>query len=190
MGKRPRNSDGTVRSANQAKRLTNRSIIARWVETETLHLKRLGMATRRLPIISYGSRRCSRRRWRRFPQGLAFPRITRSRCRRFTGPFDARSFACPTRMPSSFAPSTPSAVKTCSSPCRQVFAKATRAASRWGVKVLAHKAEINGYKMPGKVELTGKQGGPLAIETFRRMCEEAEREQAEAEESTDDATTK
>jgi hypothetical protein len=53
----------------------------------------------------------------------------------------------------------------------------------------AVRAAVIGYKAPAKVELTGKQGGPLAIETFRRMCEEAEREQAEAEES-DDATTK
>jgi hypothetical protein len=32
-----------MRRANRPKVLTNRSIIARWVETETLHLKRLGM---------------------------------------------------------------------------------------------------------------------------------------------------
>ena len=32
-----------MRSANQAKRLTNRSRIAGWIEAETLHLKRLGM---------------------------------------------------------------------------------------------------------------------------------------------------
>src|ERR1700675_1474779 len=43
MRKKPRNSDGTIRRANQPKQLTNRSIIARWVEAETLHLKRLGM---------------------------------------------------------------------------------------------------------------------------------------------------
>src|SRR5262249_61386083 len=43
MRRPPRNSDGTIRHANKTKRLTNRSISARWVETETLHLKRLGM---------------------------------------------------------------------------------------------------------------------------------------------------
>jgi hypothetical protein len=41
---KPRNSDGTVRRTNQPRLLTNRSIIARWVEAETLHLKRLGMS--------------------------------------------------------------------------------------------------------------------------------------------------
>jgi hypothetical protein len=54
-----------------------------------------------------------------------------------------------------------------------------------GVKVLAHKAEINGYKAPAKVEMTGKQGGPLAIETFRKLCEEVEGEEVEDKDSSD-----
>src|ERR1700687_5174016 len=44
MRTKPRNSDGTIRRTNQPKLLTNRSSIARWVEAETLHLKRLGMS--------------------------------------------------------------------------------------------------------------------------------------------------
>src|SRR5208282_755810 len=43
MRNKPRNSDGTIRRANKPKQLTSRSLIARWVEAETLHLKRLGM---------------------------------------------------------------------------------------------------------------------------------------------------
>jgi hypothetical protein len=54
-----------------------------------------------------------------------------------------------------------------------------------GVKVLMHKAEINGYKAPAKVEMTGKQGGPLAIETFRKLCEEVEGEEVEDKDSSD-----
>ena len=59
-----------------------------------------------------------------------------------------------------------------------------------GVKVLAHKAEINGYKAPAKVEMTGKQGGPLAIETFRKLCEEVEGEEVEDKDSSDRTKTK
>src|SRR5258708_34335364 len=44
MRKTPRNSDGTLRRANRSKGLTNRSLMARWVEAEALHLKRLGMS--------------------------------------------------------------------------------------------------------------------------------------------------
>src|SRR5260370_22208346 len=44
MRHKPRNSDGTIRQTNKPRFLTNRSVIARWVEAETLHLKRLGMS--------------------------------------------------------------------------------------------------------------------------------------------------
>lgn len=42
MGK-PRNSDGTIRRANRPKQVTNRSLVARWVEAESLRLKVMGM---------------------------------------------------------------------------------------------------------------------------------------------------
>jgi hypothetical protein len=45
-----------------------------------------------------------------------------------------------------------------------------------GVKVLAHKAEINGYQAPAKIEMTGKDNGPLTIELFRQLYDEAEKE--------------
>src|SRR5260370_37089105 len=44
MRNKPRNSDGPIRQPDKPRLLTNRSIIARWVEAETLHLKRLGMS--------------------------------------------------------------------------------------------------------------------------------------------------
>jgi phage FluMu protein gp41 len=58
------------------------------------------------------------------------------------------------------------------------------------VKVLIHKSEINGYKAPAKVEMTGKQSGPLAIETLRKLCEEAEDEGVKDENSSDDTKTR
>jgi hypothetical protein len=48
MRNRPRNSDGTLRKANQPGLTTNRSSTAPWVESETLHLKRLGMSFQRI----------------------------------------------------------------------------------------------------------------------------------------------
>jgi phage FluMu protein gp41 len=54
-----------------------------------------------------------------------------------------------------------------------------------GVRVLIHKADLNGYKAAEKVEVTGKQGGPLAIETFRKLCEEAEDEEVKDKDSSD-----
>jgi hypothetical protein len=55
-----RNSDGTIRRPNRPPRLTNRSLIARWVEAEALHLKRLGMnypmIAEHLMAVARGSR--------------------------------------------------------------------------------------------------------------------------------------
>ena len=59
-----------------------------------------------------------------------------------------------------------------------------------GVKVLAHKAEINGYQAPARIEMTGKQGGPLEIETFRKLCEEAEGKAAEDNDTINNIKTK
>jgi hypothetical protein len=49
-----------------------------------------------------------------------------------------------------------------------------------GVKVLAYKAEINGYKAPAKVEMTAETSGVMSLEDFRKMCDEADRK-AESE---------
>ena len=42
MSRKSRNSDGTLRRPNQPALLTQRSLLARWVEAETLHLKQSG----------------------------------------------------------------------------------------------------------------------------------------------------
>ena len=61
MRQRSRNSDGTLRRANKPKGLTNRTVIARWVEAETLHLKRLGMGyqaiAEHLVMVARGQRK-------------------------------------------------------------------------------------------------------------------------------------
>jgi hypothetical protein len=38
--------------------------------------------------------------------------------------------------------------------------------------------------------MTGKEGGPLAIETFRKLCEEVEGDEVEDEDSSDDTKTR
>jgi hypothetical protein len=73
MPNKPRNSDGTMRRANNPKRLTNRSIIARWVEAETLHLKRLGMGYQAIAdhIVEVAQGR--QKAMAPVPQGAQFP---------------------------------------------------------------------------------------------------------------------
>src|SRR6516225_1804763 len=73
MRRPPRNSDGTIRHANRTKRLTNRSIIARWVETETLHLKRLGMGYQAIADHIVGVAQGAQKAFVPVPQDADFP---------------------------------------------------------------------------------------------------------------------
>jgi hypothetical protein len=176
-----------MRPANQAKRLTNRSIIARWVETETLRLKRLGMGYKAIAEHLVRVAQMHQKAMAPIPAGAHFPKDYSISMQAVHRAF-RRAIV---RLPNAQAVE----LRTLDTErCEDMFLslqpgirKGDPRSVEVGVKVLAHKAEINGYKAPAKVELTGKQGGPLAIETFRRLCEEAEREPAE--ESQDDATT-
>src|SRR5260370_29684782 len=73
MRNKPRNSDGTMRRASRPKVLTNRSIIARWVEAETLHLKRLGMGYQAIAEHIMGVAQGRQRPMVPVPQDAPFP---------------------------------------------------------------------------------------------------------------------
>ena len=44
------------------------------------------------------------------------------------------------------------------------------------IKVLGHKSKLLGLEAPKRMEMTGKDSGPLTIELFRQLCDEAEKE--------------
>src|ERR1700682_3932886 len=112
----------------------------------------------------------SSKRWCSFQNTRRLPRTTAFLRRPFTGRFGAALFDFPTPRRLSFASSTTNAAKICTWRCSQESAK--------------------GIKAPAKVEMTGKQGGPLAIETFRKLCEEVEGEEVEDKDSSDRTKTK
>jgi hypothetical protein len=190
MRKKPRNSDGTIRRANKPERLTNRSIIARWIETETLHLKRLGMGYQAIADHITGVAHGDQKPIVPVPQDIEFPegyRISMQAVHRAL----RRGID---RLPNAEAVELR---KLDTERCEDMFLslqpgirKGDPRSVEVGVKVLAHEAEINGYKAPARVEMTGKDGGPLTIEAFRQLCETAESDQAEAKDSKDNVTTK
>jgi len=190
MRNKPRNSDGTIRQTNKPGVLTNRTIIARWVEAETLHLKRLGMSYQLIAghIVSIAHGR--QQAMVPIPEQVQFPadyRISAQALHRaFRRAID--------RLPNAEAFELR---KLDSERCEDMYLslqagirKGDPRSVEAGVRVLAHKAEINGYQVPAKIEMSGKNGGPLTIETFRRMVEEAEHGQGDDQDSSDDATTK
>jgi hypothetical protein len=190
MPSKPRNSDGTIRCTNKPARLTERSIIARWVEAETLHLKRLGMSYQVIADHIVGVVHGQQQAMVPTPEPMPFTddyRITAQAVHRAF----RRGIA---RLPNAEAAELR---KLDSERCEDMFLSLQSGIRQGdprsvevGVKVLAHKAEINGYKVPTRVELTGKQGGALAIETFRQMCEEAEGEEVEDKDSSNEIKTK
>ena len=186
MRNKPRNSDGTVRQTNKPRLLTNRSVIARWVEAETLHLKRPGMSYQMIADHIVGVAHGQQQAMVPIPEHAQFPEKYRISTQAVHRAF-RRGI---TRLPNAEAVELR---KLDTERCEDMFLslqsgirKGDPRSVEVGVKVLAHKAEINGYKAPAKVEMTGKQGGPLSIETFRKLCEEAAGEEVEGKDSRDD----
>jgi hypothetical protein len=190
MRKKPRNSDGTIRRSNEPQRLTVKSIIGRWVETETLHLKRLGMSYQAIADhiirVAHGKQQAMVP----IPEHVSFTEDYSISAQAVHRAF-RRGIV---RLPNAEAVELR---KLDNERCEDMYLalqsgirKGDPRSVEVGVKVLAHKAEINGYKAPAKVEMTGKQGGPLAIETFRKLCEEVEGEEVEDKDSSDRTKTK
>jgi hypothetical protein len=171
-----RNPDGTFRGNRSPSRITDRIVISRWVETEVIRLKRMG-------IVSFETIADLLTRAGRgesvpvtMPQGVRFPpnyRISKMGC----------SKAYRRRMEKEPNLAAAEHRRLDTERCEELFL-ALQPGIRKGdprsidaaVRVLGHKAEINGLRTPARVEMTGKDGGPMTIETFRQMCEEVENE--------------
>lgn len=179
MSHKPRNSDGTIRHTNKPRLLTNRSLIARWVEAEALHLKRLGMSFEKIAdhivAVAHGQQQAMVP----VPEQAQFSEEYSVSAQAVHRAFQ-RGIA---RLPNTEAEAYR---KLDTERCEDLFLslqpgirKGDPRSVEVGVKVLAHKAEINGYQAPARIEMTGRQGGPLEIEAFRKLCEEADAEAAE-----------
>ncbi len=155
MSKPPRNSDGTIRRTNQPKRLTNRSIIARWVEAETLRLKGMGMSYQAIADHIVGVARGQQKAMVPVPEGANF-----SEGYYISAQAVHRAFRrAIVRLPNAEA----TELRKLDSERLEDMLLSLQAGIRQGdprcvgaaVKVLAHKAEINGYKAPARVEVSG-----------------------------------
>lgn len=160
----PRNSDGTIRRADQPKRLTNRSLVARWVEAEALYLKRLGMGYQAIAdhivAVAHGRQKAMVpiAEGARFPEGYCISMQAVHRAFR-------RAIV---RLPNAEA----AELRKLDSERLDEMLLSLQAAIRQGdprsievaVKLLAHKAELNGYKAPARVEMTGTQVSVLVDE--------------------------
>jgi len=157
MRRPPRNSDGTIRHANRTKRLTNRSLTARWVETETLHLKRLGMGYQAIADHIVGVAHGQQKALVPVHEGVIF-----SEGYSISAQAVHRAFRrALVRLPNAEA----AELRKLDSERLEDMLLSLQPGIRQGdprsvevaVKVLAHKAEINGYKAPARVEMSGSR---------------------------------
>ena len=171
-----------MRRSDQPKRVTNRSIIARWVEAETLHLKRLGMGYQEIADHIIAVAQGQQRPMVPIPPGAHFPADYRISLQAVHHAF-RRAIV---RQPNAEA----AELRKLDSERLEDMFLSLQAGIRQGdtrcievaVRVLAHKAEINGYKAPARVEMTGSQvnvlvqGQTAAIGDLSRLTIEELRE--------------
>jgi hypothetical protein len=155
MPKKPRSSDGTMRRANTPKVLTNRSIIARWVEDETLHLKRLGMSFQAIADhiveVAHGRQKAMVA----VPQDAQFPEryeiSMQAVHRAFKRAIDRLPNAEAAELRKLDSERLEEMFLSLQPGIRQGDPRSVQAA----VRVLAQNAEINGYKAPARIDITG-----------------------------------
>ena len=170
-----RNYDGTFRG-QRPKKTTPRHLVARWVESEVVRLKRLGMDFPRIAEQVTLIGRGGAKPITELPPELCFPpdyKITKQGCH--------KAYRLALRREPALAVDEHRQLDT--ERCEEMLLSLQPGLRRGdprsveaGVKVLSHKAKLLGLESPKRVEMTGSEGGPLTIEMFRQLCAAAEKE--------------
>ena len=181
-----RNDDGTFRG-KRPKQLTQRSLLARWVESEVMRLKELGMDFARIAAQITLIGRGRAKPITELPADLRFPldyRISMQGCH--------KAYHTGLRREPALAIDEHRRLDTarCEEMIFNLQAGIRRGDPRCveaAVKALSHKSKLLGLEASKHLEITGKDSGPLTVELFRQLCEEAELEDrppTEAKETT------
>jgi hypothetical protein len=170
-----RNDDGTFRG-KQPKRATNRFLLARFVEGEVVRLKNLGMDFPRIAeqvtLIGRGRTKSVTQ----LPADLSFPldyRISTQGCHKaYRKALQRESALAVEEHRQMDTARCEEMILSLQPGLRRGDLKTVEAA----IKVLGHKSKLLGLEAPKRMEMTGKDNGPLTIEVFRQLCDAAEKE--------------
>jgi hypothetical protein len=171
MGKKPRNSDGTIRRANRAKQLTQRSVIARWVEAETFHLKRLGMSYKAIADHIIEVAQAHRKAMVPVPADLRFPEDYRISVQAVHSAFRRGIVRLPNAEAGVLRKLDSERLEDMFLSLQAGIRKGDPKAVDAGVRILAHKARLNGYEAPRSVELDGQNGRPISISVIQEAVD-------------------
>ena len=158
-----RQPDGTFRNARHAVTVSTAVVRARWIEAETIQLKRMGLSfdsiAQQITRVGLGQAQPIVE----LPEGVTFPpdyAITKQACHKAFRKAIARE---PSIVAEDYR-------ELDTSRCEEMFLnlqpgirKGNPRSVEAGVKVLRHSAQINGYAAPQRHELTGKDGAPLTL---------------------------
>ena len=158
-----RHPDGTWRNTRQGITVSDAVRKARWVEAETLSLKRMGLS---FDAIAEQIGRIGRGRAQalvEIPAGLTFPpdyTISRQACHKAFKKAIARE---PSLELEEFRKLDTERAEEMFMNLQPAIRKGNPRAIEIGVKLLDHTAKIQGYASPQRHELTGKDGQPLTM---------------------------
>ena len=158
-----RQPDGTWRGAKQAVFVSEGVLRARWIEAETIHLKRMGLSFEEIAnqITRVGRGQASA--LTPMPQGITFPPdygISRQACHKAFRKAIARE---PSLELEEMRKLDISRAEEMYLNLQPGIRKGNARAVEVGIKLLDHAARINGYAAPHRHELTGKDGQPLTL---------------------------
>jgi len=155
MSNTPRNSDGTLRRANQPRRLTNRSIIARWVEAETLHLKRLGMGFQAIADHIVEVARSRQKAMVPVPQDAKFPEGYQISLQAVHRAFKRAINRLPDAEAAELRKLSNERLEDMFLSLQPGIRTGDPRSIQAGARVVELHADLNGYKAPERVDLTG-----------------------------------
>jgi hypothetical protein len=158
-----RQPNGTWRNAGHPIVASESVLKARWVEAETIHLKRMGLSFDAIAeqITRVGLGQASP--LVAIPNGITFPagyRITKQACHKAFCKALAREPALQLEEMRKLDSWRSEELYMSLQPG---IRKGSPRAVEVGIRVLDHTARINGYAAPQRHELTGKDGKPLTL---------------------------
>jgi hypothetical protein len=158
-----RHADGTWRNSRKPLVSSEAVLRARWVEAETIHLKRMGLSFEAIAeqLTRVGRKQTSS--MTPMPEGLTFPpdyTITRQSCHKAFRKAIARE---PSLEAEEFRKLDNARCEEMLMSLQPAIRKGKERAIEVGIKLFDHSARINGYAAPQRHELTGKNGKPLTL---------------------------
>jgi len=158
-----RHPDGKWRNTRQPMVVSEAVGRARWVEAETIHLKRMGLSFDAIADQITRVGRGSAQSMSAIPTGVSFPpeyTISKQACHKAFRKAIARE---PSLELEALRKLDTERAEEMFLNLQPAIRKGNPRAIEVGVKLLDHTAKIQGYASPQRHELTGKDGQPLTL---------------------------